>query len=108
MARSVKGRHPTVKRKEKHIDPNAGYFLEPIAVETLGVFNASARVLLDDLGRRITSSSGETRETSFLLSEGLGVGTALQCCPLTAQIDDHTPICIGLSIFLIFLSPSGA
>ena len=37
-----------------------------IAVETLGVFNASARVLLDDLGRRIISSLGEARETSFL------------------------------------------
>jgi len=43
---------------------NARYFFEPIAVETLGVFNASSRVLLDDLRRRITSSSGEARETS--------------------------------------------
>jgi len=40
----------------------------PIAVETLGVCNASARVFVDDLGRWITSSSGEAivRETSFL------------------------------------------
>ena len=45
---------------------SARYFFEPIAVETLGVFNASARFLLDALGRRITSSSGEARETSFL------------------------------------------
>ena len=55
------------------IDLSARYFFEPIAVETLGVFNASARIddlilidLLDDLGQRITSSSGEARETSFL------------------------------------------
>jgi len=39
---------------------------ESIAVETLGVFNASARHLLDDLGRRISENTGEARETSFL------------------------------------------
>ena len=54
------------RKEEKYVDFSARYFFEPIAVETLGVFNASARVLLDDLGRRITSSSGEARETSFL------------------------------------------
>ena len=38
---------------------------EPIAVETLGVFNASAIRLLNDLGR-ISSTSGDTRETGNL------------------------------------------
>ena len=43
------------------------HMFEPIAVETLGVFNASAvRRLLNDLGRRISSISGDTRETSHL------------------------------------------
>jgi len=32
----------------------------------LGVFNASARQLLADLGRRISTNTGEARETSFL------------------------------------------
>ena len=32
----------------------------------LGRFNASARHLLDDLGRRISENTGEARETSFL------------------------------------------
>jgi len=36
---------------------------EPIAVETLGVFKASAIRLLNDVGRRISSISGDTRET---------------------------------------------
>ena len=35
---------------------------KPIAVETLGVFNASAIRLLNDLGRRISSISGDTIE----------------------------------------------
>jgi len=39
---------------------------EPVAVEALGVFNASARHLLSDLGRRISLNLGEARETSFL------------------------------------------
>jgi len=43
----------------------------------LGVFNASARVLFDDLGGRITSSSGEARETSFLYQR---VSVLIQRC----------------------------
>ena len=39
---------------------------EPIAVGTLGIFNASAVRLLNDLGRRISLISGDTRETSHL------------------------------------------
>ena len=49
-----------------YVDLVARYIFEPIAVETLGVFNASARHLLDDLGRRISENTGEARETSFL------------------------------------------
>ena len=40
--------------------------IEPIAVKTLGVFNALARHLLADLGRRISINTGEARETSYL------------------------------------------
>ena len=39
---------------------------KPIAFETLDVFNASARHLLADLGRRISINTGEARETSYL------------------------------------------
>ena len=53
-------------REEKYVDLGARYIFEPIAVETLGVFNVSARHLLDDLGRRISLNSGEARETSYL------------------------------------------
>jgi len=42
------------------------HMFEPIAVETLGVYNVSAVRLLNDLGRRISSISGDTRETSHL------------------------------------------
>jgi len=39
---------------------------EPIAVETLTVFNTSAIRLLNNLGSRISSISGDIRETSHL------------------------------------------
>jgi len=45
-------------KEEKYVDLGARYIYEPIAVETLGVFNASARHR-DDLGRRISENSGE-------------------------------------------------
>jgi len=35
---------------------------QPIAVETLGPINESARAFLDDLGRRISVLSGDDRE----------------------------------------------
>jgi len=54
------------RKEEKYVDLGACCIFEPIAVETLGVFNASARHLLDDLGRRISENTGEARETSFL------------------------------------------
>jgi len=39
---------------------------QPVAIETLGPFNASALIFLSEMGRRLTSLSGDSRETSFL------------------------------------------
>jgi len=39
---------------------------QPIAVENTGVFDSSAVDFLNALGRRISSSSGEERESLFL------------------------------------------
>ena len=54
------------RKVEKYVDLGTRYISEPVAVETLGVFSASARHLLSDLGRRISLNSGEAGETSFL------------------------------------------
>jgi len=48
------------------VDLGARYIFEPIAIETFGVFNASARQLLADLGKRIPINTGEATETSYL------------------------------------------
>ena len=44
----------------------ASYLFEPIAFETLGPMNLSALNLLNDLGRKISSVSGDDREGHFL------------------------------------------
>ena len=53
-------------QRDKYVDLGARYIFEPIAIETLGVFNASARQLLADLGKRISINTGEATETSYL------------------------------------------
>ena len=42
------------------------YCFQPIALESLGPMNSDVRQFLSDLGRRISRSSGDDRETSFL------------------------------------------
>ena len=54
------------RKEAKCADIDSRFVFEPIAVETLGVLNSSARLLLSDLSRRITNISGEARELSFL------------------------------------------
>jgi len=81
----------------KYVDLGPRYIFEPVAVETLGVFNASARHLLNDLGRRISLNYGQARETSFLYQR---ISILVQHFnavllhdsfpPLTAQIEDCT------------------
>jgi len=52
-----------------HADIDSRYVFEPIAVEILGVFNFSACLLLNELGKRISAISGEAREASFLFQQ---------------------------------------
>jgi len=54
------------RKEEKYADLDSRYIFEPIAIETLCVFNTSACQLLFDLGRKITESTKEAREASFL------------------------------------------
>ena len=49
------------------LGPTGRYLFEPIAVETLGPLNSSARLLMNDLGKKISCMSGEARATGFLI-----------------------------------------
>ena len=97
-------------KEEKYVDLGARYFFEPIAVETLGVFTASACHLLDDLGRRISLNSGEaerpatcTRGSRYWCSASMLSYYMTVCQPLTALIDDRT----HFLIFTQFLNSLG-
>jgi len=54
------------RKAEKYAALDGRYIFEPIAIETLGVLNTSVRQLLSNLGRKISESTGEAREASFL------------------------------------------
>jgi len=56
----------SISYNNNNADLDGRYTFEAIAIETLGVFNTSARQLLCDLGRKISEDTGEVRETSFL------------------------------------------
>jgi len=53
-------------KEEKYTEVEARHVFQPIAMETLGVFSSSARQFGCSFGHRISSSSGEARETCFL------------------------------------------
>lgn len=56
-----------IKRKEtKYIDLLSSYIFVPIAFETLGSIGSQSVCFLKDLGRRLTASTGDVRESVFL------------------------------------------
>jgi len=89
-------------KEAKYADIDSRYVFEPIAVELLGVFNSSARLILNELAKMISANSGETREASFFYSSvprcWCSVLT-LFCCvthcrPLTAWTELSYPHCL--------------
>ena len=64
------------RKEEKYTEIEVRHIFQPIAMETLGIFSSSARQFLSSLGHRISSSSGEARETCFLFQRIL---VLLQC-----------------------------
>jgi len=54
------------RKSVKYADLPASYLFEPIVFETLGPMKLSTLNLLNDLGRKISSVSGEDREGHFL------------------------------------------
>ena len=53
-------------RRRNILRLKARHVFQPVAMETLGVFSSSARQFFCSLGHRISTSSGEARETCFL------------------------------------------
>ena len=76
---------------------------EPIAIETLGVFNSSALIILNYLHSRISEISGEARE-KFSLSTSLSALMMFYCTtvcrPLTVRTVIRTQF---LSVPLLYI-----
>ena len=54
------------RKSAKYTDIEPNYTFQPIAVESLGPINASGCPFLSKLGRKLSTQSGDDRETSFL------------------------------------------
>ena len=56
----------SIRKKSKYSSLPREYLFQPVAIETLGPLNASAVNFLSEVGRQLTSLSGDPREISFL------------------------------------------
>ena len=66
------------RKVEKYRDAFPNYCFQPIVVENLGAMNRSAVDFINTLGRRISSVSGEDKESAFLFSTHLYHHSTLQ------------------------------
>jgi len=57
---------PLLAKRKKYASIGSDYLFAHIAVETLGPMNMSACQLFADLGRKISSTSGDDREGAFM------------------------------------------
>ena len=71
------------RKEEKYATIGSQYLFAPIAVETLGPLNMSACQLFGNLGRKVSSSSGDDRGRSFSVPKSFGASAALQRCLVT-------------------------
>jgi hypothetical protein len=55
------------RKRTKYADTPSQFTFCPFAVETFGPFGDDAMNLVKELGRRLQSTSGETRASSFLI-----------------------------------------
>jgi len=54
------------RKSAKYSNIQAHHIFQPVAVESPGAINASDRVFLSKLGRKLADQSGDDREISFL------------------------------------------
>ena len=56
----------SIRKETKYSSLPRDFIFQPVEIETLGPLNASALNFLSEVGRRLTSLSGDSRETLFL------------------------------------------
>jgi len=58
--------HAASSKILKYTNLGNTYHFVPVAVETLGAWNAEGRLFINDLGRRMSAVTGDARESNFL------------------------------------------
>ena len=71
-------------KDQKYSTLAASHIFTPVAVETLGCWNAEGLQLIKDLGRRLSAVTGEPREASFLFQR---ISVAIQRGNAAAVLD---------------------
>jgi len=66
------------RKTAKYSNIQAHHIFQPVAVELLGPINASGRVFLSKLGRKLADQSGDERNQLFI-SATLRSDSAVQC-----------------------------
>jgi len=56
----------SIRKETKYSSLPPDFIFQPVAIETLGPLNTSALNFLSEVGHRLTSLSGNSREMSFL------------------------------------------
>ena len=56
----------TARKSVKYTDTETNYMFQPIIVKSLGLINASGCAFLSKLRRKLSTQSGDDRETRFL------------------------------------------
>jgi len=93
------------RKEEKYADLHGRYIFEPIAIETLGVFNTSSRQLLSDLGRK-----GKPEKQAFCSKDArCSCNVSMPYCfmtvyqPMTAPTECSYHLCQALENSLVLV-----
>ena len=67
------------RKSAKYTNLGSHYTFQPVAIETLGPINDTARDFLSNLGHKISLQSGDDREAMLFVSANLCSDPAVQC-----------------------------
>ena len=76
-----------VSKTQKYQSILRTHLFTPIAIETAGVWNSQVREFITELGKRITTVTGEIKETSYIFQQ---VSVAIQRGNMLAFIGSFT------------------
>jgi len=78
------------RKTNKYTSLAQSYLFVPVAAETVGAINKDGIDFLSDLGRHITQSTNDHRESAFLFQR-LHVNPTLQCSRCLGYLRPHNP-----------------